>query len=139
MDSISNKISRLYTETFTLEKVKADLFDYLNVNICGHFTKNDSGHTLNAFYEYEDEKYETVTISEDDEITIIHYRSYSDSGDEVHFTVVIGIGEFIKGKTPNEFSLFKIEKCLAALSYNDDLNLCDVEFYISKMNRKRSR
>lgn len=138
MNNVANKISQLYLETFTLDKVKTDLFDHLNKNINGFFTRNHLGYVLDAYIELEEDKYETVTICEDDEITIIHYMSYCDLGDNVHFTVIIGIGEFVKGKTPNEFSLFKVEKCLAKLRYNADLSSYDVEFYISKLNRKQS-
>jgi len=136
VNDISNKIRQLYTETFTLEKVKTDLFDHLNTNINGLFKRIDNGYVLDAYIELEEDKYETVTIDNDDEITIIHYMSYCDLGDDVGFTVIIGIGEFLKGKTPNEFSLFKVEKCLAKLRYNPNLSSYDVEFYISEYNRK---
>jgi hypothetical protein len=136
MSDVSDKISQLYSETFTLEKVKSDLLDHLNTNIIGFFRRNHLGYVLDAYIELEEDKYESVTICEDDEITILHYMSYCDLGDDVNFTVIIGIGEFIKGKTPNEFSLFKVEKCLAKLRYNADLTSYDVEFYISKHNRK---
>jgi hypothetical protein len=138
MDSISNKICRLYTEAFTPEKVKADLFDHLNTNINGLFRRIDNGYVLNAFIELEEDKYEPVTINDDDEITTIHYMSYCDLGEDVGFTVIIGIGDFIKGKSPNELSLFKVEKCLAKLRYNPDLSSYDIEFYISEHNRKIS-
>lgn len=138
MNDVSNKISQLYLETFTLEKVKADLFDHLHSDVNGWFTRNELGYVLDAYIELEEDKYETVTIDDNDEITIIHYMSYCDSGDDVNFTVIIGIGEFVKGKTPNEFSLFEVEKCLAKLRYNADLSLHDIEFYINEMNRKRS-
>lgn len=137
MDAISNKISQLYLEAFPLKKVKADLFDHLHRNVNGLFTRNELGYVLDAYIEYKEDEYETVTICEDDEITVLHYHSFLDFGVEFEFNVIIGIGEFVKGRTPQLLSAFKIEKCLAKLSYNYDLSLYDVEFYINEMNRKK--
>jgi hypothetical protein len=129
MESVSDKISQLYIETFTLEKVRADLFEHLRMNTADLFVRIDSGYVLYADFEYEEDKYEKVTITDDDKITIIHYLSYCDLREDVGFTVIIGIGKFDEGK---KFDLFKIEKCLAKLRYNPDLSMYDVEFYINE-------
>src|SRR4051812_16195289 len=114
MESVSDKISRLYIETFTLEKVKADLFFHLSTNINGFFTRNHLGYVLDAYIELEEDKYESITICEDDEITILHYQSFLDFGVDFQFNVIIGIGEFVENhKRIPAFST--IEKCLAKL------------------------
>lgn len=130
MEDVANKITQLYKETFTLEKVKADLFDHLNTNINGFFTRNPVGYVLDAYVEFEEDKYETVTISEDDEITILHYQSFLDFAVDFQFNVIVGIGKYVER---NKSGFYKIEKCLAKLRYNPDLTSYDIEFYIDSL------
>lgn len=136
VSDISNKIVLLYLETFTLEKVKGDIFEHLKRNTNELFTRTNLGYILNAFFENEEDKYETVTISEDDEITVLNYHSFLDFGFDLEFNVIIGIGEFVKGRTSALAAFFKAEKCLAKLRYNPNLSLYDVEFYLTEYNRK---
>ena len=133
MNNISNAISQIYVNAFPLEKIRADLFEHLQMNTNDLFVRIDSGYHLYAYLEFEEDKKEKVLINDDDEITIIHYMSYCDLGDDAGFTVIIGISESNEGE---KFGFFKIEKCLAKLRYNPDLSLYDVEFYISKNIRK---
>lgn len=136
MESVANKISQLYIETFTLEKVREDLFSHLNTNINELFIRNEVGYVLDAYIELEEDKYESVTICEDDEITILHYQSFLDSGSDFQFNVIIGIGEFVENQKGN-LAFSTIEKCLAKLRYNSDLSSYDVEFFIDENHREK--
>lgn len=118
-----------YQEAFPKSKIKADLALYLKD--FGDFIDG----TVNVeVYNIDTTIIKKVTITGKDTITINSYKSIFIFDTDFYFELEVAIGEF--EKNDENYSLFKVEKCIAKLKYNEDLSLYDVDFYITGLNTK---
>ncbi|HET9502895.1 MAG TPA: hypothetical protein VFO93_05100 [Hymenobacter sp.] len=125
----------VYKESFTIEKLRADLISYLRDFSARNEIKkiSEDEYMLDAYNEIA-EQTEHVIVSVNDEITPIIYRSSLEFND-FYYQVVIGLGNFVENKDGIYF--FEVEKCMAKMKFNYDLSLYDIEFYVSEFNKIR--
>jgi hypothetical protein len=135
MINLTELLKDTYKESFTIEKLRADLKDCLRtLSERGDIKKNhEGGYVLDVFNQITAEK-ERINLSVDDVITPIIYRS-SFEFNNFYYQVVIGLGDYIENEIGNYF--FEVEKCMAKMKFNYDLSLYDIEFYVSEFNKIR--
>lgn len=129
MKNHSEVFKNIYSETFSLDKIKSDLVLYLK----------DFGDIKNTsvnigVYNIDKSISENVSISENDEITITSLKSIFIFNIDFYYEVEIAIGVF--KKDIENYYFYTVDKCLAKLKYNEDLSLYDIDFYIRELNRQ---
>ncbi len=125
----------VYKESFTIEKLRADLiFCLRELAERNEIEKISEEEYVLAAYNQIAEQTENVIVSINDTITPIIYRSSFEFND-FYYQVVIGLGDFIANEGGNYF--FEVEKCMAKMKFNYDLTLYDIEFYMSEFNKPR--
>jgi len=123
-------IKNIFIQKFPLAKLKNDLFSYLAEM---KFSYNEHEHSYKVpTYIIEQEEYVNYYFYINDSINIISMSCEFWHKIDIHYSVLVAIGIF----EPNEKQqdLFKTEKGLAKMKYNEDLSLYDIEFYVHESN-----
>ncbi|GEM_PF-7116924 len=128
MENKSNAFIELFNSSFSENKIKTDFKSYLNE--C--FGNQKSSYSIKVYNETK-EISTNVVISLEDAITVISYRCIVYFKQDIEFIVKIAVGHYIENST--NMHLFQVEKCLASLIYNVDLEIIDVEFTIDEINQ----
>lgn len=125
---MAKSIIELYKSYFPIEKIKKDLFEYLDEMLSDTF--------INGEYVFEISEQDSssitkdVQISRNDTLTIFRVDSSYQFDMDFYFYITIAIGKF---KDRNENGFYGVEKCEALLKYNYDFSLYDIEFSYSNM------
>tara|TARA_Y100001934_G_C12238847_1_gene719262 strand:+ start:776 stop:1183 length:408 start_codon:yes stop_codon:yes gene_type:complete len=125
---MDNSIIKFYDLYFPLDKIRQDLFSYLDEMMTE--SKRENEYIFEVFEIDSQELTKEVRISKTDLLTPYIIKSSYEFQTDLYYYVTIGIGKF---KTRDEFGFYKIEKCNATLKYNFDFSLYDVEFSYSQM------
>lgn len=135
MSDATKLLKVVYKKLFTIKKLRTDLvFCLRELSERNEIKKiSEEEYTLDV-YNQVTEQIERVTVSVNDTITPIIYRSAFEFND-FYYQVVIGLGRYTKNEAGNYF--FEIEKCMAKMKFNYDLSLYDIEFYMSEFNKTR--
>lgn len=116
-----SEIKILLEKHLNFDKVRSDYVNYL---IETELTVSDEGIDV---YDYVKKTSDLVKLCLDDKVTIIRYKFFYEIEMGYDITVKVAIGEF--QRDTQAIGLFTVEKCLADIKYNDDLEVYDVEFY----------
>lgn len=119
-------IIKHYQEYFPLDKIKTDLFEYLDEMMTE--SKQNETYIFEIIDIDHPQRFKTVKINTNDTLTIYRIQSRYEFEINMYFFVTVAIGKYIK---PDQHGLYSIEKCSAQLKYNDDLTLYDIEFSYS--------
>jgi hypothetical protein len=135
MSDATEFLKTIYKESFTIEKLRADLISCLKElserNEIKKISEEEYGLDV---YNQVSEKIDYVVVSVNDTITPIIYRSAFEFND-FYYQVVVGLGKYIENEAGNCF--FEVEKCMAKMKFNYDLSLYDIEFCMSEFNKIR--
>lgn len=106
---------------FEIEKVKKDIFNYLE----SEYPNQDSYDVMLRDITDDKNFSRITTISDNDFIKLLHLKEMIDLyWNDKTYEVKLGIGEYKdKGR-----GIFRIGKCVANLRYDDQLKLLDVDF-----------
>ncbi|NML37503.1 hypothetical protein HHL17_09905 [Chitinophaga sp. G-6-1-13] len=124
------KMQDILQSSFTLEKLRLDLFGYLN----------DMNYTMDSKREYcisvpniDTSICAELILSQKDDIHVIKYIANYNVIGGLHYYITVGIGNYIEYA---DLGLFTVDKCLVELKYNDDLTFYDAELYIEELSRQ---
>jgi hypothetical protein len=117
--------------SFTVEKVRLDLFGYLNDS---NYTMNSNGHYCVSVPNIDTNIYAEQILSQKDEIHVVKYVVDYDVIAGLHYYLEVAIGKYVEFV---DMGFFTVEKCLAKLSYNSDLSFYDVELYVQNLYKQR--
>jgi hypothetical protein len=106
--------------TFSIEKIRKDLHDYLDIG-------NDTSFDLISGEEFSGLE-KQILYHVNDPITLIAIKVTKKYHGIVYFPyqLEIGLGKF---KIEVNSSIYKVEKCLAEMFYDDDFNLITIDFF----------
>ncbi len=125
---MDNQIIKLYELYFPLDKLRQDLFGYLDRMMPESVKENE--YVFEVLEIDSPELIKEVRISKTDLLTAYKIKSSYEFKTDLYYFVTIGIGEF---KNRDENGLWEVEKCHAILKYNFDFSLYDIEFSYSEI------
>lgn len=123
---MKNLIAKQFKSNFNDQKVRTDLFNYLNKMCFEYFNGKEYIFEVSEINDFDKPK--IVKINSKDELTIYDYWSRFRFDTDLHFYINVAIGKFTP---PNDIGLWKIEKCSAFMKYNEEFDLYDIEFSYS--------
>ncbi|WP_147243320.1 hypothetical protein [Chitinophaga flava] len=124
------EIEKILQSSFTLEKLRLDLFGYCNDR---DYTINSNGEYCVSIPNIGTNIYTEQILSQKDDIHVIKYIVDYDVIGGLHYYIIVGIGKYVE----YDSGLFTVDKCLVELSYNGDLTFYDAELYIEELHRQR--
>jgi hypothetical protein len=130
MTNYSDELVLIFKKAFTLDKVKQDIFFYLNENPNGWFKKLNGNFVFQAL-NVDSHLFEEVEIKKNDELTIISYTTKLTNSNNLYFQITVAIGAY----NEQGYETFTVEKCLAKLKYNYNLTIYDIDFYLTELNK----
>lgn len=127
---IAAKMTCLLVTEFSLNKIRADIIEYLQISKSDLFYENSYQFTIPELNDWDDsQKRKSVQIDGNETLTILEYHFKYQILYGMYVDLIVGIGHY--SKTGIHFT---IEKCLVKLRYNHDLTLYDAEFFYTNMS-----
>ena len=122
MNMIFDNIYKEIELFFTINKIQQDFINYMKF-------ENVNSETVNS-YDIDNSDEKKVTISSNDNLSILNIKLQKKYLNNIYIPVRIHLGVGIVEKT--NLNVIYLEKCFADMSYNENLELVDIDFHHCK-------